>query len=613
MGQLQKILLSISVLMLCLIPISIAEDVEIIMDRNITLSDNNSGIFKISNLDHVSGLDSNILVDLTWNFTSNSSLTNSSCVSFHNISFILNKYSRRGWVFIGSSDYILCANVSVNVSDNNSENDHVCLYSGTFQDDSKDDSIVTDGSSNVSNISVSNTTDSSNWIGPSNDTNNLSDINLTNSSLNQYSCDHFSINSSHTIVDSKEKIYYNFLGMQRGDEVTYWIEDLYGNIIKKQVTTKQTSKRTYTPKTDLAERAIVIKAVRRRAGCEEVSSEHLLVVVGDMDDLDKGSLEDSITILDRTTQEATYGEKINIYLRITKADNRKRIILLKFDDETFWKMSLKNGGVYEFTMLWTVPMTICSFGESWSSISCEGLGTSDEQPIHLLPSIDCKGECDTSLPKPSSSKIIPSKNTIRSFYTLSKNYRDKIRLFGSINEPNITAPSRLWLLTLHDPIDISRDDGKFIIDYSPKKGNNSVVLLLNSSGRFSVKKLDFYLDYDGVDEVSSDDSIVAGSSKNAPEDYSVENDTPFKGSFIFDPPIKRSVPTARVVYDDGSDKDLYLLSLMIIGSLLLVSVVSIKRKHLRTTTHSKKEPWLRINFQRKRSRKRLRTKATSGL
>lgn len=94
-------------------------------------------------------------------------------------------------------------------------------------------------------------------------------------------CDNFSLTALPVSVNTGEKISFGFSNWKTNDSVTYWVEDITGTILKDEYTTTSSTKKSYTPKLDGKERAIVFKAVRERDGCEEASAEQLVIVLGE--------------------------------------------------------------------------------------------------------------------------------------------------------------------------------------------------------------------------------------------------------------------------------------------------------------------------------------------
>ena len=78
-----------------------------------------------------------------------------------------------------------------------------------------------------------------------------------------------SIDTEKQIYDNNEKIeFYNLLSNESFPyELTYWVEDLFGDIVKNKVVTTNTNKKTYTPDIEDNEKVLFIKSQINNIAC----------------------------------------------------------------------------------------------------------------------------------------------------------------------------------------------------------------------------------------------------------------------------------------------------------------------------------------------------------
>jgi hypothetical protein len=110
-----------------------------------------------------------------------------------------------------------------------------------------------------------------------NQTLNLTQHNQTQN--NSRECPAFSITTPKQVYTNKEKIKYNlsFTDTPASFVITYWIEELSGNTIRKPRTTQNTHQKSYTPSIAVPEKALLVKAEALFENCD-LSAEKLLVV-----------------------------------------------------------------------------------------------------------------------------------------------------------------------------------------------------------------------------------------------------------------------------------------------------------------------------------------------
>lgn len=94
-------------------------------------------------------------------------------------------------------------------------------------------------------------------------------------------CTNMTITGLPLINPSGEQLSYSFTPWESGDSITYWIENAFGEIVKKAYTTTSKAKKSYTPDTTSPEQALIFKAVRERDGCEESEATAIVIITNE--------------------------------------------------------------------------------------------------------------------------------------------------------------------------------------------------------------------------------------------------------------------------------------------------------------------------------------------
>lgn len=102
--------------------------------------------------------------------------------------------------------------------------------------------------------------------------------NNTNSTNFVYDCDNFNVNTDKKIYLSGEKvsIYFNNVEIEEFN-ITYWVEDLNGNLMKPEYTTQNSNTKSYTPKISENEKAMIVYAKLNTNFCEKESTSLFVV------------------------------------------------------------------------------------------------------------------------------------------------------------------------------------------------------------------------------------------------------------------------------------------------------------------------------------------------
>ncbi|MFP4523974.1 MAG: hypothetical protein ACLFO2_01470 [Candidatus Woesearchaeota archaeon] len=247
--------------------------------RTTTLNDTVEDLFVITNLDHESGRTDSIHVTITYNATWNDGFANGTA------SKNINKYTASGTgdltVSGNVTSVLLCGTLETDANDTNPDNDEGCWelsrnLTGTRQEENTSAYEETEGNTTLNETDDTNATIIEE---PSTENNTVTGGEPVEEETTD--CDPTSITGLPLIVDDGEKLRYGFEPWLDGDEVTYWVEDAFGNTLKKEVTTSIDSRKSYTPRTDEKDTAVIIKAVRVREGCDDSETSAVVVVRGE--------------------------------------------------------------------------------------------------------------------------------------------------------------------------------------------------------------------------------------------------------------------------------------------------------------------------------------------
>ncbi|MBN2368566.1 lamin tail domain-containing protein [Candidatus Woesearchaeota archaeon] len=181
-------------------------------------------------------------------------------------------------------------------------------------------------------------------------------------------------------------------------QIEYWVEDLFGKQVKKPVLTKNTNKKSYTPKFDETDMAFIIKSKLAWIACNnsnnQTEGEYLVVVRGSADD--SGSVseeEDKSTIrITSISQQAIFGGLLKADVKVYKGDTRKYSVKAyvakgstKVSETT--SINLKSQyQEYEFSL----PIQLkCSDDPGEYTLVVEGLDAKAEKKLYIGQSDEC--------------------------------------------------------------------------------------------------------------------------------------------------------------------------------------------------------------------------------
>lgn len=323
--------------------------IEVNLDEPVYLNVEYDRLFKITNLDHISGQTDQINITTHYNLTKDNNI-----IKQAQFNSTINSYttSNTGTIIFNSSgNHTLCGRI-INSSnpDNNSENNIDCK---TF--------LVIDTTNNTCNISI-----------------NLS--------------------VEKTIYNNQEQIvYHNTLTNDSIPfTIEYWIEDLFGTIVKSKTNTTNLNQKTYTPNIDGTEKVLLIKNRLSSLACNNfgnTESEKLIVVINNIT-LDE---ESSINIQDISPSSINFGETIRAEIEVYKGNTLKKVLEAWVEGADGTKITSVNSKItlnekytpYSFTMpLQLKPNCDGDFNDGSYILYIEGLSISDQKVISVSGKTD---------------------------------------------------------------------------------------------------------------------------------------------------------------------------------------------------------------------------------
>ncbi|MBU1199425.1 MAG: lamin tail domain-containing protein [Nanoarchaeota archaeon] len=413
--------------------------IEIIISENLFLGVTYTSLFKITNLNHVSGGENYVNVSVKYNVTKNDVLNNT-LIKEDVFNKTINYYSssNTGKLFIEETgNYTLCGtiiNTTISVCKN---------------------FTVINPSQISCNISINLSTDK--------------EIYLNNEKVKIYN-----------IINNKTYPYI----------FEYWIEDLFGNDVKKRTNTSNTNQKTWTAKIVEKDRVFLVKNKLVFVGCNNSNininseNEKMIIVKKQESNIGKDDDSDSSISIDYIylpkSEVFAFGDNFNVKLSIHKGDTTKSLIKAfveknnrKVSEEVKFYLNKKDSD-YNLTVN-VILKPNCGIGETESNydLVVEGLGLEMTEKIMIKG--NKKGLCEENKPE--------LKGEISSFYTRSKKYSKEINLYASIKGTGITEVYEATLFSKKGKQNkIIQDSDKLQFVVEPEIGVNLFFLELKKEG-----------------------------------------------------------------------------------------------------------------------------------
>jgi len=432
--------------------------------------------------------------------------------------------------------------------------------------------------------------------------------NTTNTSTNlenisEIVCDNFSIQVVEKIYTHEEKISYSFSGFSEGDNITYWIEDLFGEIWKNNYTSSNNNKKSYTAKIKEKDRVLILKAERSRKGCDISFAERKLIIIRknneEKEEENTSTKNKTISkeIVDEKIEEnikisyyddeVQSGENIHVELEVQKNSNRNNAFYLWLENEkeeknTEVKINLHEKGKYELEIEYPIQLEECGNAFQKNYLHFSGLGEEEEEKVYVLQEACPKIEEEDCAELIIENDIVLEENPISSLYVRAKKWQENISLYSKVEKETDT-----WII---GPVAKYKklEAGTNNINISPHIGNNTFALLTEKG---KGKIIHFYLE--GEERKKKKIERVPAYSFTNNKTKKEENTT------------KNSI-SGEVIYTTKEKKNLPILGgIIIISSIGLLSQAYIQKKWkvLRSKNHSK-EAWQTKSLTKKTLKKK---------
>ena len=311
---------------------------------------------------------------------------------------------------------------------------------------------------NISNQSIVNITNNSYII--NNTVNDISNNSIDNVSKNNLICDiNLNITSEKRIYFPDEKIKYKIDLNNKSYPYTleYWIEDIFGNIVKNKYNTTNTNQKTWTPDCDegyvfvLNSRLVAVEC--NDSNKEDNYVKEFVIVQCEKSQESAEEFKEDVEIVDTyfgTDNSVKFGEVSRVKLYLSKGNTAKTAIEMYVTnrDEKISEITKFNMNQKQSELFVTLPLMIKSncnekFDEGEYQLVVSGLGVDDKTSIEIIGyetdickiktkivSKECEEkQCDFAVVN---NNLDKKKSKINSFYTLAKKKSDNVRLFANV-------------------------------------------------------------------------------------------------------------------------------------------------------------------------------------
>ena len=311
--------------------------IEIILPEQIVLNQTYTNLFKLTNNNHTSGITDEIHITVNYYITN---------TSINNIfTIIINSYKSSGtgqFTLTQPGKFQLCGFITNSSHlDLNQNNNLVCK-----------NFTITDPDLIYCNIS----------------------INITTNKL---------------IYNNQETIkFYNTLNNNSFPfTIEYWIEDLFHNIIKSKTNTTNLNQKSYTPNIEEQDKTLIIKNRLYLPACinsGKTTSKKLITIKNNIT-----KPENSTITINKVSDNAEFGDTINVELSIYKGNTAKQVIYLWLEKDKIISEKSKVKVLDKYTEYsFSVPIQIkpdCDndFETDFYNLIVEGLNQTTTQEIKV--------------------------------------------------------------------------------------------------------------------------------------------------------------------------------------------------------------------------------------
>ncbi|MBD3203325.1 hypothetical protein GF327_03465 [Candidatus Woesearchaeota archaeon] len=474
-------------------------EIEVLFSRaNIDLTYNK--LFKIINLDHISGITDKIFVKVKYNISKNKSILKKRVFNV-----TVNSYTTANtgsFMFNESGNYSICARIThSSENDTNLENNRICKIIN-----------VVDTTKIACNVSLK-------------------------------------IDTEKLFYNNSERISFknNLSNESFSYKITYWITDLFGNYIKDPYTTQNTNKKSYTANIKETDQVLIIKSNITNIACNDSYKKdnyaEKMVIIKGKKDLNSNLKIDKIYT--GSDNKASFGDFLRVRFSAYKGDTQKTSVKTWIEDDenrvsyiTYSNINSK----YDETEI-TVPVRIkpnCNekYREGRYSVVVSGLDVEDRKDVVLkgITNSLCKKTKSTS----SDQKTVSEDQEKYEITELKEKYYNDEKITFSIKVNNKEKQNKdydIWSYIYRGPKSYSGNRISNIKHVSIPGEKITKIdlenkLIENITGDFKIKIKIQDKDRKTPDELTEDIKIIGRESeKTTSLENEIETDMPKISSF----------------------------------------------------------------------------------
>jgi len=401
------------------------------------------------------------------------------------------------------------------------------------------------------------------------------------------------IDNSKEIYELPEKIKFKPLLSDKTYpyKIDYWFEDLFGNMIRKKITTLNTNRKSWKPKIDESDKVFLIKTNLSFISCNDTNSTdnsaEQIVIVKDPDYSENLPENESyVKIVDislGSDNKAKFGEAVDVKVNIYRGDTSKYSISLWA--EGISKISSKTTKIHTLTRFinytFTVPVQLkpnCNekYDDGNYNIKLEGLDSSDSASIKVegLTSSLCSGS-STSSSTSSKQKFSFSIISLPDEIEAGKEFTSKVKITSDDDEHIIDIWSYVYRgskcysgdreaniqsITLPEDSSVIVDLKNIVTGAEP--GDYNFKVKLRKDNQKTLKQL--------TEEITLADPETSSTQLSETN----INQQAFSSSNLAEQTCSESI----LIYESSSEKTKRWVIWMLLGALFLLNVFLIWRK-----------------------------------
>lgn len=484
--------------------------ISIILPSNINVSAEYNRLFRLVNHNSVTGVNDGLLVSVEYNITKNNTLIDSESVNRS-----LNSYTETGMgtlILNKTGNYTICANIkALNYEDPNPANDKACLdfiAIGEFEEET-----------------IGNSTGNETITEPFNET---IEENVTEKPFDFCTCQ-TTIITDKIIYEKGERIDISFETCKPFSSypyaLEYWVEDLFGGIVKAKLNTTNPAPKRFTPRLDEPEKTFIVKGWFPE--CNNTASPALVV----FRDTDIEEKEPFLAL--QVPEKALPGEVFFIDINGYKGDTRKTVLSLWVESGGKRVSGITKtyvaGSNTEFSQ--RIPLLIGSGAEQTGNYTlvAEGLDLEAEEQLF----VEVKEEI-----------FAEKKTSIRNFYTRKINFDGNINVFVTTENAEgllIRIVSSTQTIESYVPrsnsltknVNISSPTEILVAELESEEGTiiSTETLLLNLSYNKELEEKPVVLAEEKKEIIEEDEKIEKETQEPEPEQEKDVLEEAFKSSF----------------------------------------------------------------------------------